>query len=117
VQRFNAAASAAPQQQQEDTDMPAADAAAGAEADGSSSSAVHAKQPFLFLMTPRSIGLGTELPGLSAAIIFESDWHPRLDLQALHRWARRLLALVFVTLLQGMLHDGSGRCSNFLRLL
>lgn len=44
-----------------------------------------AKQPFLYLITPRSIGLGTQLPGLSAAIIFESDWHPRLDIQALHR--------------------------------
>jgi SNF2 family DNA or RNA helicase len=85
VQRFNAASSAAPQPQQ-DTDMPAADAAAGSEAAGTSSdSAAQAKQPFVFLMTPRSIGLGTELPGLSAAIIFESDWHPRLDLQALHR--------------------------------
>jgi SNF2 family DNA or RNA helicase len=83
VQRFNAASVAALQQQQ-DTEMPAADAAAGSEAP-SSDSAVQAKQPFVFLMTPRSIGLGTELPGLSAAIIFESDWHPRLDLQALHR--------------------------------
>jgi SNF2 family DNA or RNA helicase len=44
-----------------------------------------AKQPFIYLITPRSIGLGTQLPGLSAAIIFESDWHPRLDIQALHR--------------------------------
>lgn len=42
-------------------------------------------EPFLYLITPRSIGLGTQLPGLSAAIIFESDWHPRLDIQALHR--------------------------------
>jgi SNF2 family DNA or RNA helicase len=83
VQRFNAASIATPQQQQ-DTEMPAADAAAGSEAAGSDSAA-QAKQPFVFLMTPRSIGLGTELPGLSAAIIFESDWHPRLDLQALHR--------------------------------
>jgi SNF2 family DNA or RNA helicase len=61
VQRFNAAAAAA--------------GAAGGEA----------KQPFLYLITPRSIGLGTQLPGLCAAIIFESDWHPRLDIQALHR--------------------------------
>jgi SNF2 family DNA or RNA helicase len=59
VQRFNAAATAA----------------AGSQA----------KQPFIYLITPRSIGLGTQLPGLSAAIIFESDWHPRLDIQALHR--------------------------------
>jgi SNF2 family DNA or RNA helicase len=63
VQRFNAAA----------------EAAAGAAAAGAP------KQPFLYLITPRSIGLGTQLPGLSAAIIFESDWHPRLDVQALHR--------------------------------
>jgi SNF2 family DNA or RNA helicase len=60
VQRFNAAAAAG---------------SAGGEA----------KQPFMYLITPRSIGLGTQLPGLSAAIIFESDWHPRLDIQALHR--------------------------------
>jgi SNF2 family DNA or RNA helicase len=43
-------------------------------------------KPFLYLITPRSIGLGTQLQGLSAAIVFESDWHPRLDIQALHRW-------------------------------
>lgn len=61
VQRFNAAAEAG---------------AAGVTA---------AKQPFLYLITPRSIGLGTQLPGLSAAVVFESDWHPRLDVQALHR--------------------------------
>lgn len=66
VQRFNAAAEAAS----------AAASAAGAAAP---------KQPFLYLITPRSIGLGTQLPGLSAAVVFESDWHPRLDVQALHR--------------------------------
>jgi SNF2 family DNA or RNA helicase len=88
VQRFNAASTvpAAPaSQQQQDTEMAAADAAAGNDAAGSSSTAAQAKQPFLFLMMPRSIGLGTDLPGISAAIIYESDWHPRLDLQALHR--------------------------------
>jgi hypothetical protein len=47
-------------------------------------------KPFLYLITPRSIGLGTQLPGLSAAIVFESDWHPRLDIQALHRWVEWL---------------------------
>lgn len=56
-------------------------AAAGAAGEGDSS----AQQPFLYLITPRSIGLGTQLPGLAAAIVFESDWHPRLDIQALHR--------------------------------
>jgi SNF2 family DNA or RNA helicase len=93
VQRFNAASTVPAAQQQQDTEMPAVDAAANAAAassseaagSGSSSNAAQAKQPFLFLMMPRSIGLGTDLPGLSAAIIYESDWHPRLDLQALHR--------------------------------
>jgi SNF2 family DNA or RNA helicase len=88
VQRFNAASTAA-QQQQQDTEMPAADEAGGS----SSSGAAQAKQPFLFLMMPRSIGLGTDLPGLSAAIIYESDWHPRLDLQALHRYVVRWCCL------------------------
>lgn len=48
-------------------------------------SAAAPKQPFLYLITPKSIGLGTLLPGLSAVIVYESDWHPRLDIQALHR--------------------------------
>lgn len=90
VLRFNAAAAAAGAGQ--DADMAEADgsaAAAAAEGDEqqrSKKAGIQPKQPFLFLMTPRSIGLGTELPGLSAAIIYESDWHPKLDLQALHRW-------------------------------
>lgn len=61
VQRFNAAAA------------------------GGAAAAAGVKQPFLYLITPKSIGLGTQLPGLSAAIVLESDWHPRLDIQALHR--------------------------------
>ena len=47
-------------------------------------------KPFLYLITPRSIGLGTQLQGLSSAVVFESDWHPRLDIQALHRWVEWL---------------------------
>jgi hypothetical protein len=60
-------------------------AAAVSTAGGSSSSKQSAVQPFLFLTTPRSLGLGSELPGLSAALLYESDWHPRLDMQALRR--------------------------------
>jgi SNF2 family DNA or RNA helicase len=52
---------------------------------GAAGAASTAKHPFLYLITPKSIGLGTQLPGLSAAIIVESDYHPRLDIQAIHR--------------------------------
>jgi hypothetical protein len=64
VQRFNGAAAGAP---------------------AATSASASAERPFLYLITPRSIGLGTRLPGLAAAIILESDYHPRLDIQALHR--------------------------------
>ena len=36
----------------------------------------------LFLLAARSCGLGTDLPGISAVVIHDSDWEPRLDLQA-----------------------------------
>jgi SNF2 family DNA or RNA helicase len=39
----------------------------------------------LFLATPRSCGLGTDLPGVGAVVLYDSDWHPRLDMQALNR--------------------------------
>eukprot|EP00955_Chlamydomonas_euryale_P022227 235027-Chlamydomonas_euryale.AAC.1 len=35
----------------------------------------------LFLMTARSCGLGTDLPRVDAVLLFDSDWHPALDLQ------------------------------------
>ena len=35
----------------------------------------------LFLMTVRSCGLGTDLPRIDTALLFDSDWHPQLDLQ------------------------------------
>lgn len=54
-------------------------------ASSSSGSAAPEQHPFVFIMSPRSMGLGTVLPGVSVAVILESDWHPRLDIQALHR--------------------------------
>lgn len=35
----------------------------------------------LFLLAVRSCGLVTDLPGISAVVIHDSDWDPRLDLQ------------------------------------
>lgn len=37
----------------------------------------------LFLMTVRSCGLGTDLPRVDAVILFDSDWHPQLDVQVI----------------------------------
>jgi len=36
----------------------------------------------IFLLAARSCGLGIDLPGISAVVIHDSDWDPRLDLQA-----------------------------------
>ena len=41
--------------------------------------------PFLFLLSTRSIGLGTDLPNVDVVVLYDSDWHPRLDVQALSR--------------------------------
>jgi SNF2 family DNA or RNA helicase len=41
-----------------------------------------------FLATPKCCGLGTELPSVGSVVLYDSDWHPRLDMQALNRaWA------------------------------
>ncbi len=45
--------------------------------------------PFLFLLAAQSSGLGTDLPNIDYVIVYESDWHPRLDVSALRR-AHRL---------------------------
>lgn len=43
--------------------------------------AAAAGQPFLFLLATKSCGLGTDLPNVDVVVIFDSDWHPRLDVQ------------------------------------
>lgn len=40
---------------------------------------------FAFLMTTRSCGLGTSLPSVDAVVVYESEWHSRLDVQQLQR--------------------------------
>lgn len=35
----------------------------------------------LFLMAARSCGLGTDLPRVDTVLLFDSDWHPLLDIQ------------------------------------
>ena len=47
----------------------------------------------LFLMTVRSCGLGTDLPRIDAVVLFDSDWHPQLDIQVIFGH----LGSVFVT--------------------
>lgn len=44
--------------------------------------------PFVVLMTTRCFGLGTNLPTVRCAVVYDSDWHPRLDMQALRRGHR-----------------------------
>ena len=45
----------------------------------------------LFLMTVRSCGLGTDLPRVDTALLFDSDWHPQLDLQVRLRGGGRMI--------------------------
>ena len=33
------------------------------------------------MLSARSCGLGTDLPSISAVVLHDSDWDPRLDLQ------------------------------------
>lgn len=35
----------------------------------------------LLLMTTHTCGLGTDLPRVDVAVLYDSDWHPRLDVQ------------------------------------
>ncbi len=35
----------------------------------------------LLLMSTDVCGLGTDLPGVSLVLFYDSDWHPKLDLQ------------------------------------
>lgn len=42
-------------------------------------------QAFMVLVTQGTLGLGTDLPSIGSVIIYDSDWHPRLDMQALRR--------------------------------
>ncbi|GIL66592.1 hypothetical protein Vafri_20082 [Volvox africanus] len=44
-----------------------------------------ASTPFIVLATSRILGLGAKLPSIRYVIVFDSDWHPRLDMQALRR--------------------------------
>lgn len=39
----------------------------------------------LFLMAVRSCGLGTDLPRVDVALLLDSDWHPLLDIQVMHK--------------------------------
>ncbi len=38
-------------------------------------------RPFIFLLHTKTLGLGTDLPDVDVAIIYDSNWHPRLDIQ------------------------------------
>ena len=40
---------------------------------------------FLFLMTTRAGGLGINLQTADTCILFDSDWNPQVDLQAMAR--------------------------------
>ncbi|GIM15000.1 hypothetical protein Vretimale_17869 [Volvox reticuliferus] len=51
----------------------------------SATTATAALAPFIVLATSRILGLGAKLPSIHCVIVFDSDWHPRLDMQALRR--------------------------------
>lgn len=47
------------------------------------------RKAWVLLLTAGCCGLGTELPGVTAVVIHDSDWNPRADMQAL-KHARRI---------------------------
>lgn len=63
-------------------------AAQGGSEDGKDQQLQEQAAPFAVLMTTRCFGLGTNLPTVRCAVVYDSDWHPRLDMQALRRGHR-----------------------------
>ncbi|GLI58399.1 hypothetical protein VaNZ11_000099 [Volvox africanus] len=90
VAAFNAAAEAGSAMPADASPLASSGCAgpAPAEASPSSPSATTASAvlaPFIVLATSRILGLGAKLPSIRCVIVFDSDWHPRLDMQALRR--------------------------------
>ncbi|CAK3796218.1 DNA repair and recombination RAD54B [Lecanosticta acicola] len=66
------------------------------------------KAAFVFLLSTKAGGVGINLIGASRLILFDSDWNPSNDLQAMarvHRFGQRRTCFIYRLLVQGALDE------------
>lgn len=77
-------------------------------------------EKFVFMLSTRAGGLGINLTSADVVIIYDSDWNPQMDLQAMDRAHRIgqmkqvwLIQLFFIYLFSFFANMPSVLCENF----